>query len=200
MSALKPHDPRLTAEMAAILEPIIEEVIGIEGGFVEDPNDAGGATRWGTTETVARADGYEGDMRDLPRERAVSIYERNYFLDPNFHLIAAHSVKIAKELFEIEVNCPPGVAAKFMQRALRVLNDPKGNGQVIYPDVDVDGRIGGDTAGALAAFLRYRGKAGEVVLLKMINAQQAVYYIERAEKRPANERFEYGWIANRVVI
>lgn len=195
-------NPQLTAEMADILEPIIDEVIGIEGGFVDDPNDAGGATRWGVTEMVARADGYEGDMRDYPRERAVDLFERNYFLAPNFHLIAPLSKAIAKELFEIEVNCPPGVAARFMQRALRVLNDPKGNGQVIFPDVQVDGRIGGDTANALAAFLKYRagGHQGEQVLLKMINAQQAVYYIERAEKRPANERFEYGWIANRVVI
>jgi len=192
--------PNLTAEMADLLEPIIDEVIGIEGGYVNDPNDAGGATRWGVTEAVARANGYKGDMRDYPREQAVDVYEKNYFLDPNFHLIAPLSKAIAKELFEIEVNCPPGVAAKFMQRALRVLNDPKGNGQVIFPDVDVDGRIGGDTANALSAFLRYRGKGGEVVLLKMINAQQAVYYIERAEKRPANERFEYGWVANRVVI
>jgi lysozyme family protein len=193
-------DPRLTAEMADILEPIIDEVIGIEGGFVDDPNDAGGATRWGVTEAVARAHGYKGRMQDYPREQAVDVYEKNYFLDPNFHLIATHSKAVAKELFEIEVNCPPGVAAKFMQRALRVLNDPKGNGQVIFPDVDVDGRIGGDTASALSAFLKYRGKGGEVVLLKMINAQQAVYYIERAEKRPQNERFEYGWIANRVAI
>ena len=196
------HDPRLTAEMADLLEPIIDEVIGVEGGFVDDPNDAGGAPRWGVTEAVARAAGYQGDMHDFPREWAVDLFERNYFLDPNFHLIAPLSKAIAKELFEIEVNCPPGVAAKFMQRALRVLNDPKGNGQVIFPDVQVDGRIGKDTADALATFLKFRagGHQGEQVLLKMINAQQAVYYIERAEKRGQNERFEYGWIANRVVI
>jgi len=32
----------------------------------------------------------------------------------------------------------------------------------------------------------------------MMEAQQAVRYMEIAEKNPSQEKFEYGWIANRV--
>ena len=34
---------------------------------------------WGVTARVARADGYRGEMRDLPRERAKDIYRRMYW-------------------------------------------------------------------------------------------------------------------------
>lgn len=194
----------ISPAVQAMIQPIIDEIIGIEGGYVDDPNDAGGATRWGVTEMVARADGFEGDMRNYPRERAVNLFKQNYFLDPNFHLVAQYSPAIAKELFEIEVNCPPGRAATWLQRALKTLNDPKGTqalGDLLYPDPVVDGKIGGETADALAAYLTYRKKQnGESVLLRMINSQQAVYYIERAEKRVQNERFIFGWIANRVQL
>ncbi|RKT99489.1 hypothetical protein C7H84_31230 [Burkholderia sp. Nafp2/4-1b] len=37
------------------------------------------------------------------------------------------------------------------------------------------------------------------VLLGMIAAQQSVYYLELAERRPANETFEYGWQLNRAL-
>ena len=189
--------------LATLLRPIIDEVIGIEGDFVDDPNDAGGATRWGVTEMVARADGYQGHMRDFPREWAVKIYQQNYFIDPQFHRVAGLAQGVAKELFEIEVNCPPGRAATFLQRALKGLNDPKGTsapGDLLYPDPIVDGHIGQATLDALSAYLKYRKTMGETVLLRLINAQQAVYYIERAEKRVQNERFLFGWVANRVVI
>ncbi|WP_276208425.1 putative peptidoglycan-binding domain-containing protein [Burkholderia sp. Nafp2/4-1b] len=37
------------------------------------------------------------------------------------------------------------------------------------------------------------------MLLGMIAAQQSVYYLELAERRPANETFEYGWQLNRAL-
>lgn len=193
----------MTTNIDDLIKQAIDEVIGIEGGYVFDPLDSGGETRWGCTALVARAFGYEGPMKALPRETAVEIYAANYYKAPRFDLIAQYSPKIAKELFEIEVNMPPGRAATFLQRALRALNDPIGKGTaatLLFPDVVVDGHIGKDTADALEAFLKYRKTPGEAVLLKLINSQQAVYFLERAEKRPANERYLYGWIANRVVI
>ena len=41
-----------------------EETGRAEGGFVDDPDDSGGATNWGITEKVARKQGYTGHMRD----------------------------------------------------------------------------------------------------------------------------------------
>jgi hypothetical protein len=51
---------------------------------------------------------------------------------------------------------------------------------------------------ALAAFLARRGDAGETVLLKAIEALQGERYLDLAERRPANEAFLYGWLANRL--
>lgn len=185
----------------AILK-IIDEVIGIEGdgGGKADPNDPGGATRWGVTEAVARADGYEGPMDQLPRERAVSIYLRKYFYAPGFHHILPLSEAIAAELFEVEVNLPPGKAATFLQRALNGLNDPHGKGVTLFPNLEVDGDLGTTSLGALEKFLGMRKREGELALLKLQNAQQAVYYIERTEKRPKSKKFLFGWTLKRVEI
>ncbi|MGJ3630121.1 glycosyl hydrolase 108 family protein [Sphingomonas sp. MMS24-JH45] len=61
----------------------IEEVLANEGGVnANDPRDAGGETMFGITKAVARADGYTGPMRDLPRQRAFDIYFRRYVVAP----------------------------------------------------------------------------------------------------------------------
>ena len=68
-----------------------------------------------------------------------------------------------------------------------------------YPDLVPDGRIGDVTLVALDAFLRIRGKAGaETVMLRAIEALQGERYLRLAERRPANEAFLYGWLANRI--
>jgi lysozyme family protein len=67
-----------------------------------------------------------------------------------------------------------------------------------YPDVLLDGRIGPQTLDALDRFLATRGASGESVLLKAIEALQGERYLSLAERRPANEAFLYGWLANRL--
>ena len=69
-------------------------------------------------------------------------------------------------------------------------------------DADADvfsQRVVAATLGALDAFLEVRGKAGgETVLLRAIEALQGERYLRLAERRPANEAFLYGWLANRI--
>ena len=48
---------------------LIDELTEREGGYVNHPADRGGPTRFGVTEAVARAHGYAGAMRSLPRAR-----------------------------------------------------------------------------------------------------------------------------------
>jgi hypothetical protein len=50
----------------------------------------------------------------------------------------------------------------------------------------------------LDAFLDLRGKGGEEVLMRALEAMQGDRYLRLAEKRPANEAFLYGWLANRI--
>jgi lysozyme family protein len=180
------------------IDKIIDGLIGIEGEFVDDPSDPGGATRWGVTEAVARADGYKGAMKDYPRDSAELLFLRNYFVKPHFDKVLMRSPELAAELFEIEVNLPPGQAATFLQRALNALNDPDGDGKVNYPQLKPDGDLGAQSFIALDAFLALRKSAGERCLLALINSQQAVYYLERTEARPKAKKYVFGWTMNRV--
>jgi lysozyme family protein len=181
-------------EVLSMIEALIDELLEREGGYVNHPDDRGGATNFGITEAVARAHGYAGAMRDLPRDDAARIYTRLYWLRPRFDAVALRTEAIAAELFDTGVNMGPGVAATFLQRALTALNR---NGRD-YADLVPDGRIGPATLAALDAFLDARGKGGKTVLLRALEALQGERYLRLAEKRPANEAFLYGWLANRV--
>ena len=177
------------------VELLVEALIEREGGYVDHSADKGGPTCFGITEAVARANGYRGAMRRLSREEATAIYKRLYWLRPRFGEVALRSGRIAAELFDTGVNMGPAVAVTFLQRALTALNR---NGKD-YPDLVPDGRIGAQTLAALDAFLDKRGKSsGETVLLRSLEALQGERYLRLAERRPANEAFLYGWLANRI--
>lgn len=178
---------------APSVDQLIDGLISREGGFVDHPADRGGATRWGITEAVARAHGYAGPMALLPRDEAAAIYRRLYWLRPRFDQVARRAPAVAAELFDTGANMGPGVAATFLQRALTALN----RNSTDYADLSPDGRIGEVTLAALDAFLAVR-KGGEVVLLRALEALQGERYLRLAEKRPANEAFLYGWLANRI--
>jgi lysozyme family protein len=177
------------------VDGLIDALIDREGGYANHPADKGGPTCFGITEGVARAHGYAGPMRNLPRDNAVAIYRRLYWQRPRFDEIARRSARLAAELFDTGVNMGPAVAATFLQRALTALN----RGGKDYPDLTPDGRIGPATLAALDAFLAARGaNSGETVLLRAIEALQGERYLRLAERRPANEAFLYGWLANRI--
>ena len=176
-----------------MIDALVDAVIDREGGFVHHPADRGGATRFGITEAVARANGYSGDMRHFARPAAVALYRRLYWSAPGFDRIAERSPALAAELFDTGVNMGPAVAVGFLQRALNALN----RGGSDYADVLPDGRIGAATLAALDGFLATRPR-GATVLVKAIEALQGERYLTLAERRPANEAFLYGWLANRL--
>ncbi|NNC47751.1 MAG: hypothetical protein HKO13_04875 [Sphingomonas sp.] len=179
----------------ALADGLIEAVIEREGGFVDHPDDRGGPTRFGITRTVARQHGFTGDMNAFPREEAVAIYRRLFWLRPKFNEVARRLPRIAAELFDTGVNMGPAVATGFLQRALTALNRQGKD----YPDLVPDGRIGPLTLAALDAYLEVRGDSGgETVLLRALEALQGERYLKLAEQRPANESFLYGWLANRI--
>lgn len=176
------------------IEDIINQIIEREGDFVDHPDDKGGPTRWGTTEKVARAHGYQGRMQDLPRELAFQIYLEDYWRGPRFDQIYAIAPTIAIELADTGVNCGPAVQSKWLQRWLSAMNQ-KGS---LYPDLLDDGQIGNRTLTALRLYLAHRGAEGERVLLRALNCSQGAYYLDITLKNQNNESFVYGWLANRV--
>lgn len=172
------------------IDDILANVLKAEGGYTNNPNDAGGPTNWGVTEATARANGYSGPMRDLPRDTALEIYRRRYVEAPGFDRIAVLSPAIAAELVDTGVNMGPKTAATFLQRALNALG----------AHLAVDGDAGMATREALKAFLDKRGAQGEIVMLRALNALQGERYISLSETRPANKAFTYGWLANRIAL
>lgn len=179
------------------IEQYLEELIKREGGYVNNPADRGGATKYGITEAVARANGFKGNMKDLPLEVAKAIYKKQYWTAPRFDLVNTISSAVAEELLDTGVNCGIGFTKPLLQRALNLLNNQSRAG---FPDLVVDGVYGSTTLGALKIYLAKRGKDGEKVLVRVLNIMQGQRYIEICERNPSQEQFFYGWIANRVSI
>ena len=173
---------------------LLDELIGREGGYVNDPRDSGGETNFGITANTARGYGYTGPMRTMPVSTARAIYAQLYWTKPGFDRVAGIYPEVAAELFDTGVNMGPKVATTFLQRSLNALNR---NG-ADYLDLVPDGRMGDQTYSALARFADKRGVDGERVLLAALNALQGERYISLAETHPKNEAFLYGWLANRV--
>lgn len=180
--------------MSAFTDKIISDVIKAEGGYVNHPNDRGGPTMYGVTQAVARANGYQGDMMDMPIGIARSIYERRYITEPRFDQVSTISEPIGSELIDTGVNMGPARAAEMLQRWLNAFN---GNGSR-YADMFVDGRLGPISLDALRKFLVWRGQQGVIVMLRALNATQAMRYLDIAEANKTQEDFIFGWLLNRV--
>lgn len=178
------------------VEQIIDGLIAREGGYVDHPDDRGGPTAWGITESVARANGWTGPMEELPASKARDIYREQYYLRPGFGRVAILSYLIAEELTDTGVNMGVDFAVRCFQRCLNALNLQ----QKMYPDILVDGQVGQASLEALQAFLQKRGSEGERVFVKALNCLQGARYVELAERRQANESFLYGWLKQRVTL
>ncbi|MGB8810023.1 MAG: glycosyl hydrolase 108 family protein [Acinetobacter calcoaceticus] len=177
------------------IDQYLEAIINREGGYVNHPSDHGHATKFGITEAVARSQGYQGNMQDLPLAVAKSIYKKQYWFEPQFDQINEISPAIAEELFDTGVNCGVNFAKPLLQRALNLLNK---QGKEGWPNLALDGQYGPLTFQALRSYLNRRNKEGETVLVRVLNIMQGQHYIQITEQNPNYEDFFYGWILNRV--
>lgn len=187
--------------MAVSVDQIIAGIIEAEGReYSDNPDDAGGPTKFGITQAVLSA--WRGhavsadDVRALSEDEARAIYRARYVQSPGFDAVLAIAPSIGAELVDTGVNMGPEASTKFLQRALNVLNQ---EGRA-YPDIAVDGKCGHATIAALRAFISMRGLEGQRVLLLALNCLQGARYIELSEQRQQNESFVYGWLKNRVAL
>ena len=139
-------------------EVLLAALLRREGGFVDHPDDRGGPTNFGITSEVARAAGWRGPMQALPRDRALNIYRRRYWSGPRLDSLAAIAPAVATEVFDTGVNMGVGIAIRFLQRSLNVLNRQQHD----WPDVVVDGRIGAATLAAAARRAYPHAPVGEL--------------------------------------
>lgn len=178
------------------IERLIDAVIEREGGYTNHPADRGGPTNFGITQQVARAFGFKGDMRSLPRATAVAIYRERYWTGPKLDQIAAIFPQLSHEMFDTAVNMGPAIVVRFLQRVLNVCN----RGASDYPDISADGVVGRMTIAAAQGLKDKRGAAAGEVVRKAIDSLQGARYVEIAEKNASQEAFAYGWFANRLGI
>ena len=125
---------------------IAEEIVAREGGYVNDPDDPGGATNFGVTIHTMRRLGLDldgngrvnaADVRRLTRAQAVDIFITHYFEKPR---IAQLPDVLHASVFDMYVNAG-GNAVKILQRLLREMGFR----------VSVDGALGPQTLTAAEA-------------------------------------------------
>lgn len=173
-------------------QTVFERTNGLEGKFSDDPNDAGGATKFGITERLARARGYTGPMVDLPLPEAMRIAKLEFWDSMLLDSVVLISYAVAQEMYDTRFN----TGQCFLQRCLNKFNRE----EKLYPDVVEDGNIGPQTIAALTVYVVKRGAKAESVMMKALNAMQGAYYMSITDRREVNEEFIFGWFDNRVEI
>ena len=156
------------------LDQLLTEVIRREGGYVHDPADRGGPTKYGITQRTLRA--WRGqavtadDVRRLTTDEARTIYRRRYVDDPGF---ARLPDPLRAQVVDNGVLSGPRQAVKDLQRAIG--------------GVTVDGQLGPQTRAAL----RQRGVAAVHARLIQVRASRIGRIVQR---RPEQARFLTGWL------
>ena len=171
---------------------IASEIVTREGGFVNDPNDPGGATNFGVTIHTMRRLGLDLDMdgdvdvadvRLMTRDRATEIFIEHYYHRPQ---ISALPVALQPSVFDMQVNAG-SAAVRILQRLLRDMG----------LEIAVDGGIGPQTiAVAEAAFAQAPDH-----LVDAYGIARRNFYYSLADRRPASRRYatrrdgsKGGWI------
>jgi len=171
---------------------IASDIVAREGGYVNDPDDPGGATNYGVTiHTMRRlgldldGDGSVGvsDVKRLTRAQAVQIFIDHYFHAPN---LSALPEPLQASVFDMQVNAG-GHAIKILQRLLNKMGF----------NVAVDGVLGPQS---LAAVERAFATAG-AVMVDAYGIERRNYYYKLADARPASRKYakrrdggKGGWI------
>ena len=179
----------------------IDEILKVEGErYTNDPKDSGGPTKWGVTQaaysTYLKRPVSAAEIQNLTREKAFDFYWNKHYIKPGLDSVYTLCPPVCQEVMDTGVNMGETRAGEFLQRCLNFFNI---NG-TLYPDVVVDGHLGPASMTALKGYLKARpGTEGVLVLVEALNSLQGAFYINLAESRPKDERFSYGWFANRVL-
>ena len=146
-------------------------VLANEGGYVDNPADPGGETRFG----ISRRDYPKLDIAALTREQATAIYFRDWWQRYRYGELPG---MVAAKVFDLAVNIGPGHAVRCLQRALRACQRR----------VAEDGALGNATLAAVAA-------ASPAPLMAALRSEAAGYYRTLAsERRGEGGEFLEGWL------
>ena len=174
------------------VQDIARAIVAREGGYVNDPDDPGGPTKYGVTlgtmQRLGRDLNRDGrvntaDVRALTRDQATDIFIQHYFNAPG---IAALPVSLQPSVFDMYVNSGNN-AVKILQRLFNMMRI----------DVTVDGIIGPQTVSAAATAYA----AAPRHLADAYGIERRNYYYALGDARPASRKYcvrrdgtKGGWI------
>ena len=93
-----------------------DKLIGHEGGYVNNPRDPGGETKFG----ISKRSYPTIDIAGLTLEHAKAIYKRDYWNRAHCDELPG---AMAFQIFDTAVNSGVGQATRFLQRAINVADD-----------------------------------------------------------------------------
>lgn len=171
---------------------IANEIVAREGGYVNDPDDPGGATNFGVTLHTMRRLGLDltrdgtidaSDVRALARDQAVELFVDHYYHRPG---VARLPQSLQASVFDMYVNAGAN-AVKILQRLLRAMGQ----------EIEVDGLIGPQTVTTAHA----AAEAAPGHIADAYGIARRNYYLSLADARPASRKFartraggKGGWI------
>ena len=174
---------------------LLEYIFLVEGGYFNHPNDPGGETMYGIIKTEARANGYNGAMRDLPREVACEIYLRKYW--KNNGLMKIESFIVGLCIFDFFVNSGSRGATIAQETVNAIYTNRNGSVQFgksvdaagLKP-IAVDGQMGDKTFEAI-------NKIPPFVFISIYNVLQEDKYEDLMRNNGKLRSFDKGW-ENRI--
>jgi lysozyme family protein len=147
-----------------------------EGGYVNDPDDGGGATKFG----ICQRSYPHLDIASLNVDDAKAIYERDFWKP--LLLDRVNSQAVATKVLDTAVLIGKTRAVEFLQRSVQ----EAGGGIVL-----VDGKMGKDTLMAI-------NMSSPDLLLGAFRRLLATYYENLATQVPGNRKFLKGWLQRAV--
>lgn len=149
-------------------------ILSYEGGWVDDPDDPGGATNQGITLATAQRHGImtKEALRNITPSQVASIYRSDYW-----RFDGVDDQRVATKVFDMAVNFGRKTAVRMVQNALNEL------GTYLIPD----GLWGPETEAALNAVEPKR-------VLMLLCRDCADRYRQIAAKRPASAKYLKGWL------
>lgn len=160
------------------VEKLIENIIKVEGGFVNDPSDSGGATRYGITIATLSAwrecEVTVDDVKKLTKDEAMDIYRAEYYFKPS---IDSLPMALQGHVLDCCINMGARGGVKLLQQAINALGG----------SIKVDGIIGPVTREQCA-------QCDHKQLTNTLVDHRIKFYEELAARRPKDRRFLKGWL------